>query len=411
LNDTELGESYDRVPYPSVPVPQSHPHRLHAIARLHGLSPPVTSGAQILELGCAAGGNLIPLARELAGSSFTGVDLSQTQIRAAELAAAGEKVANARFIAADVRDFAADNEVEFDYVIAHGLYSWVPPDVQAALLPAIAGFLAPRGIAFVSYNAYPGWHQREVVRELMLRATHNIEEPGQKAAQARALLDILIRTREGENDAYAAALREEREKAAALSDAYLLHDLLEVHNHPCYVGDFLARAEASGLAYVAEANLGATRSELYPPAVRQVLETLPDRVAREQFIDFWRNRSFRETLLCHADQPVAEALDWTAVETMRVGTVLRPLSGVDGRAGERFFASADGNNRIGILNRAAIAALDLVVAAAPGTVAFRDLLLAVGDVDAIRGLISDLFLRNLLTLSPEDGLDESGDSQ
>jgi SAM-dependent methyltransferase len=405
LSNAELGQSYDAVPYPNVPAPQSHPHRLYAIARLHGLAPAALAGARVLELGCASGGNLLPLARELPDCAFTGVDLSQQQISAAREAAAAQGSDNVELIAADLRDFAATSTGGFDYIVAHGLYSWVPPEVQAAILPTLAALLAGGGIAFVSYNAYPGWHQREVVRELMLRMTRGIEEPAIRATQARALLDILIASRGDEDDAYAQALLEERDKAAALSDPFLLHDLLEAHNQPCYVGDFLARAAAAGLAYVAEANLGAARSELYPPQVRQILASLPDRASREQYIDFWRNRSFRETLLCRAEHEINEELDWSTVEDMRLSTNLQPLSGVDGKSGERFFAAAGGDSRIGIQNRAAIAALDLMIAAAPASVPFRDLLLAVGEAGAIHALTTDLFLRNLMTLSPGAGAD------
>lgn len=403
LNTADMGASYDSVPYQSQRIPQSHPHRLYAVARLHGLVPPLLGGARVLELGCAAGGNLLPLARELPTAQFVGVDLSHKQIETAVAAAADDKLDNVELIAADMRELADRAGEPFDYIIAHGLYSWVPLEVQAVFLPVIAALLGPDGVAFVSYNTYPGWHQRQVVRQLMLRHTKGIDDPAKKAEQARVMLDVLVRTREGEYEPYDRALREEQEKAAELSDPFLLHDLMEWHNHPRYVGDFLADAAAAGLAYINEVNVGAGLAEFYPPAVQQVLSSLPDRAAREQFMDFWRNRSFRETLLCHADKAPQEGLDWSVIENMRLATGLRVLAGVDGKPGERFFAMPDGENRIGIQNRAAVAALDQLIAAAPGSVAFRDLALGVGDADAIKGLATDLFLRNLLTLSPGDG--------
>jgi tRNA G46 methylase TrmB len=72
--------SYDEVPYDSKPFVQTHPDRLATLALLFGLSPPPITHCRVLELGCASGGNLIPMACTLFESEFVGVDLSGREI-------------------------------------------------------------------------------------------------------------------------------------------------------------------------------------------------------------------------------------------------------------------------------------------------------------------------------------------
>src|SRR4051812_10540274 len=80
---------------------------------------------------------------------------------------------------------------QFDFVIAHGVYSWVPPDVQDAILSAFRTLMAPTGVAYASYNVYPGWKAKETMRDAMLLASGASTSPGEKVAEARRMVDFL----------------------------------------------------------------------------------------------------------------------------------------------------------------------------------------------------------------------------
>ncbi|MDA1098048.1 MAG: class I SAM-dependent methyltransferase, partial [Proteobacteria bacterium] len=175
MNRPSLHESYQATPYPSRPVPLSHPDHLYLVGRLHGLAPAAVTGARVLELGCGAGGNLLPMAATLPNGQFFGIDLSERQIQMAQAAARAANLGNVEFRAGDALSLASSLAETaagqaFDYIILHGLYSWVPLDVQTALLPLCRGLLASNGLIYISYNTYPGWHARGLVRQLMLRA-------------------------------------------------------------------------------------------------------------------------------------------------------------------------------------------------------------------------------------------------
>src|SRR5712692_4297077 len=147
--------TYDEIPYPNLSHVQSHPDALATLATLLGLAPAPIDRCRVLEIGCATGGNLIPMALSLPGSSFLGIDSSARQIEMGQAAVAAVGLGNVQLRQMDIRQVTPELG-EFDYIIAHGVFSWVPKDVRDQLLTICKQNLAPNGVAFVSYNVYPG---------------------------------------------------------------------------------------------------------------------------------------------------------------------------------------------------------------------------------------------------------------
>src|SRR5262245_37632787 len=182
--------SYDQIPSTSLAFPQTHPDRLATIARIFALSTPDVASCRVLELGCASGGNLIPMAFNLPGSEFVGIDLSGRQVEEAQSAIADLRLRNIRIQQASILDI-DHSWGAFDSIICHGVFSWVDAAVQDQILRISARNLSPDGIAYISYNTYPGWHLREMVRHMMQYHAGQFSEPREQVAQARALLTFL----------------------------------------------------------------------------------------------------------------------------------------------------------------------------------------------------------------------------
>ncbi|MEP6997896.1 MAG: class I SAM-dependent methyltransferase [Betaproteobacteria bacterium] len=321
--NAELQASYDEFPYLSLSFPQSHPDRLATIGRLLGLAPAPVGECRVLEIGCASGGNLIPMAAGLPRSRFVGIDFSAVQIRrgATDVAALG--LSNIELAQADLRDFGAQWGV-FDYIIAHGVYSWVSPDVQEKLLDVCSRQLAPGGIAYVSYNTLPGWNMRGIVRDAMRYHTRQFPDAKARVQQARATLDFMAQAMEGAQSPYALMLRSEAEQLRSEGDYYVLHDHLEEFNEALFFHQFAARAARHRLAFLAEADYRTMLVGGLPDQVEQVLDRMAsDILQREQLTDFLRNRNFRQTLLVHDPAPIDRALGPERMNSFWVASAAR----------------------------------------------------------------------------------------
>ncbi|NJN84887.1 MAG: class I SAM-dependent methyltransferase [Caldilineaceae bacterium] len=186
--------AYDQIPYPSLSYAGTHPSHLAVLAAILGMKPAPVTACRVLEVGCASGGNLIPMAYALPGSSFVGVDYSARQIDAGQAWRDQLQLENVKLLAADIRNL-DDSLGEFDFIIAHGVYSWTPPDVRDALLALCGRQLAPNGVAFVSYNTYPGWHMTGIIRDAM--TFHTLDEP-EPLARAQAGKVVCSLSRRGD---------------------------------------------------------------------------------------------------------------------------------------------------------------------------------------------------------------------
>jgi SAM-dependent methyltransferase len=268
---------YDRVPYPGHPFPQTHPDRLATVATLFGLAPAPPGACRVLELGCGDGGNLVPMAYGLPGSTFCGIDLSGRAIERARRLAGALGLENVRFAHGDLR--AARGE--FDYVIAHGVYSWIEPAARDVLLAACRERLRPNGVAYVSYDVLPGGHRREITRQMLRWHLREVDDPADRIAKARELLRLV-----------ADAGQAEAEQALEQGDAALFHDELAPHHEAVLFADFVAHAGRHGLRFLAEADVFEMDAGALPPGLAA------DTIEREQYLDFFKGRMFRQTLLC-----------------------------------------------------------------------------------------------------------------
>jgi SAM-dependent methyltransferase len=278
------------VPYPGHPFAQTHPDRLATVATLFGLHPADPAACTLLELGCGDGGNLVPMAYALPGAAFTGVDSAATAIgRAAELRDA-LGVDNVDLRHADLA--ALDDLGTFDFIVAHGVYSWIEPAARDALLDACRAHLAPHGVAYVSYDVLPGGHLREITRQMLRWHLRDIDDPQERIAQARALLTAVSAAGRSGDDLQQ-RLAWQADWALQQTDPGLYHDELAEHHDAVLFTDFLAHAERHGLAFLAEADVFEMHATALPPGLGD------DPIAREQYIDFFRGRMFRQTLLRH----------------------------------------------------------------------------------------------------------------
>jgi cyclopropane fatty-acyl-phospholipid synthase-like methyltransferase/methyltransferase-like protein len=320
----DLAASYDALPYEGKPQPPTHPDNLATVATLYGLTPPPVERCRVLEIGCADGANLVPMAATMPQAEFVGIDLSPRQIADARTMADALGLRNIRLETRSVTDV-DDSFGGFDYVICHGVYSWVPPDVQHKILDVCRRNLTPGGVAYVSYNTLPGWYVRAAARDLMVFHTRRLDAPAEKVRQARTILDYVVQSLPHQDNLYSRLLHEEADLLRDQRDSYVYHEHLEGTNSAVYFHEFVARAAAKGLQYLSEAAYPTNPHE-HSADLRDTMAKLsPDRIHLEQYLDFVSNRMFRRTLLCHSGPPVAAAPSADALMRCGLTALARPV--------------------------------------------------------------------------------------
>jgi len=314
--------SYDDFSYPSHAYTQTHPDHLAALAILSGLQPAAVEQCRVLELGCASGGNLIPMAFSLPGSEFVGVDFSGNAVDKGLESIDRLGLKNITLHHMDLLD--VDTSMgQFDYIIVYGIFSWVPFEVQEKILEICRDNLAPQGVVHMSYNVYPGWHMYRVIRDVMFYSTQHIESWPERVQKARWLVEYMSEQYAGQDGYFGQFLQSIQGLLNPAVDGYIRHDFLSEVNEPLYFHQFIERASHKGLKYLANGWLG-SQGDVPDEVMETVLGMAEDNIEVEQYLDFMRNRSFRETLLCHESCTVHHELDPECLTNLRVVSRVKP---------------------------------------------------------------------------------------
>jgi methyltransferase-like protein/ubiquinone/menaquinone biosynthesis C-methylase UbiE len=364
---------YNQVPYHSAPFVQAHIGRLATWASLLGIKPPDVTGCRVLELGCNDGSHLIPMAMEFPDSQFVGIDLAEMPVARASDLAAELGLANVTFRVADVMQLGGQPG-ECDYLIAHGLYSWVPHAVQEKMMELCSRLLAPNGIAYFSYNCYPAWHVREMTRNMVRIHASGIGDPAEMRNRAIALLASIYRS-QSEQEPYREAIRAEMERIIAKDAALCFHDDFGEYNLPVYFSEFVRRAGAQGLQFVSDADPTDFGLADLAPDTRENLAQMQDPVQREQMFDFLTLRGFRRTLLCRDDLVLDRSLPVERFRGLHYSAALK--SAADGPDLTSFAATeftAPNGASVTVNQPFVKVVLYELSAAWPGSLTFSDLL-------------------------------------
>lgn len=309
----ELG--YNEVQYTAYPFEYTKPENLKTIGTLFGVNAKDIENARVLEIGCSDGGNILRFA-ELYPKSYTlGIDLSPVQINSAQKKLDKLKLKNIEFKAMSVTDL-DESFGKFDYIICHGVFSWVPDFVRDAILENGKKLLDKNGLFFISYNTLPGWNMNNSIRELMLYHSANFDKAEDKIIQSRAILKFIQESLEGHETSHAEFLQSSAKNIDQKEDYYIFHEYLEENNKALYFNEFINHANSKGLGYVGDTDAHRMYTGNLPQKAMEKLSAISDIVRTEQYIDFINNTEFRCTVLTHQDVVVSRNITDKTIEKL-----------------------------------------------------------------------------------------------
>jgi SAM-dependent methyltransferase len=382
--------SYDATPYDSLPHVRLQPARMAAAALWFGLAAPSVQTARVLEIGCASGGHLIPLAALWPNARFVGVDLSPAQIAAGEARIQRLGLANITLSARSLDEIGAADGA-FDFIVCHGVLSWIAEPLREALLGVVAERLTLGGIAAISFNVLPGWRLFQIARDSLILHARLQAEPEARARQARELLDLLTHESNGRYS-YGRFWRDEARRLAAGGDAYLAHEIFEDENDPLTFSDFCAALDRHALAYVGECNVAANREEAMAPAGAASIRALAreDDRAREQYLDIFSGRAFREALIVHAARAgeISRSIPRDRLDAFHfVAPAAWSVSPPS--AGEPAWRVADGEDGVVVDDEAVASAIGGLIARLPRSSRLEDIAPAAATEPGVRARIGE----------------------
>lgn len=366
-------DSYDEIPYDSVPIHETHPAQLALLGTLFGLQPAAPEHCRVLEFGCASGGNLIPLAWHFPDSEFVGIERSAEQAAAGRALIADLGLRNIRILQADVLTLDARALGHFDYAVAHGFYSWVPDAVREHMFRILSATLAAQGIGYVSYNVYPGWRWRGMVRDLLRHAVRDCPTVRGRLAAAREAVRQYEAVFAGRRDPVSVLLHAELVQLGSRHPSYLYHEYLVDENTPFLFTDFMARAAQHGLQYLCETELHTMFPDGLGAAAGALVDAGRDIVTQEQTLDLLRMRLFRQTLLCRQERQVERELELERFAELAYHALLVPAEMPDrSRSEEQVFRTPEGET-CPVSHPLTRAALQELAEAYPDALAFEEL--------------------------------------
>lgn len=297
-SNQKLAQTYDEFNYTSNVFLSSQPSHLHALAKMKGLNPTPVETAKVLEIGCSFGGNILPFAIRFPKSEVVGIDLSEKQIEVGQQIINLVGINNISLLAGDISQIKF--EQKFDYIICHGVFSWVPEFVRQAILACVQNYLSPNGVAYISYNTYPGWKGKDIVKDLMLFGSNRELPVSTRIDQAIELLKFTDNVLD--NSSIHQYMKEMFSELKSHSKYYLAHEQFEEYNHPMYFKEFVENLNKYDLAYVTDSSKPAIlpqfifKGEQY----KQVCDYFNNQLETiEQYIDFIQNRTFRMSVITH----------------------------------------------------------------------------------------------------------------
>lgn len=381
---------YDEVLYPSGLFPQTHPDRFATVAYLRGMSLDSIESCRVLELGCGAADNLIAMAFQFPGSEFVGIDLGRVPIASGQALATELGMRNVTLLAMDLCDPSLNQFGEFSFIIVHGVYSWVPQSVRQRILQICQNTLTRQGIAYISYNAYPGCHFRDHVRHMMRFHVQKFEGTAEKAAQARALVKFFADSRI-KPDYYTESLRAQLGRVTKHSDESLYHDDLNDFAQPFYFHEFMEEAARYDLQYIGEAVPDDSDLTLFTPeALRRMSELeSANEIVREQYKDFLRGTGFRQTLLCRKEIQLAPAFLDERIPALFAMCDLAPMTDPAATGDPPVECKSPGGGTVETVNPLWPTALSYICSQWPCAASFGQILEKVRQTDA-KGIIDSI---------------------
>ncbi|MBT3914802.1 MAG: methyltransferase domain-containing protein [Rhodospirillaceae bacterium] len=281
---------------------------LNYVSALNGHHPvPLEDSFSYCDLGCGFGVTTNGLAQLFPQGQFTGIDFNEDQITTATELAKDCGSTNVEFMALDINHVTDAELPQYDFIVLHGLFSWVDPGTRDNIRKFVADHLKADGLVYVSYNCMPGWAALAPLRDVVL--THTAGMTTDNLIKTQAGLDYLdfMATNNAAFFVDNPPAREFLEEIKSKDIEYVTHELFVDSSKAYYFHQVAAEMRSAGLSYSGSADLHLNFIDLAVPAeFREILLQATSRLEYESRGDFIRNQRFRKDVFKNSRKTMSE---------------------------------------------------------------------------------------------------------
>lgn len=412
--------SYNAIPYASLPISYTYVPFLAALGRLYGLETPDPEVCRVLELGCAEGSNIIPMAYYWPKSEFVGIDLSEVQIASGQEHIKALELSNVQLYVDDLANMSAADYGKFDYIIVHGVFSWVPEDVQQRILSLGKAMLSEQGLMYISYNTYPGWHQHMVLRDAFKLYCDDVAEPEAKQQKIDAAIDYLKGFFAAADNDFSPYYIQRLKSLKSHSSSYIYHEYLEAYNTPLYFSEFIKCIESHEMEYVSDTYLPIDAPMLLGKTRFAYLKDIKSRIKQLQAMDYMINQRFRRSLICHQQATVQQS--FSPQDMMKVAyrgsLVAKHMPSLRHQRKTKYYLRTNPRLFVTVSHPVSKAAIQVLADNYPSSIAYKDLLqqacqlvARAGGMELIKGKAIDPYYHELYLLVIDDWISLDTDTR
>lgn len=286
------------VPYPTFVHRQMMPLWLSTITQLNGfITPNMQKPFRYLELGCGMGIHLHLTAVANPQGKFVGVDFNGEHLEVAYEGLDTTKINNLEFIHSNFENLLEQNLEPFDFIVAHGVWSWITPKYQHAIVKIINKLLKPKGILYCSYMSHPGATHFSSIQKLMTEMARNLKgDSSTKAVQGLHLARKIASANQGLFEKIP-SLEHDLAKLAQEKPAYIAHDFLSEHWQPQHSADMIGLFGKQKLSYIGGAGILENLDRItLSPEIQRLVSSLPLNTLQETVKDIARNTMQRQDI-------------------------------------------------------------------------------------------------------------------
>lgn len=285
-------------------------------------------GSAYCELGCGQGLSSIIVAATHPLMKVWGFDFNPSHIGNAQRLAAEAKLENITFgdySFEQLISLPAGTLPSFDYIVLHGIYSWISPENRRHIVKFIDRYIKPGGLVYVSYNCQPGWSVTAPLQRLIRE--HALRAPDRSDRQVEAALDFTKKLMDGQAGYFVQnpVVGRRLERLPTTDKHYLAHEYLNGHWNPLFHLDVAREMEAARLTYGASATLLENIDRMsIPSTMLPLLEETKDPGWRETLRDFARNQQFRRDIFVRGVSHMRPAEQSAAIAAVKLALMSSP---------------------------------------------------------------------------------------